>query len=151
MNRKGFISFFVLLGVILACVIPLGLSPTDVVITQIVVVPNEQQAQPAPTNPNSNAPAATDTIVPTQAVVSTATTVPTEPVSGPYITFVKDAICRSGPGTANSIVTAFEKGQTMKIVGRNPDHDKTWWKVGIPSGGECWISFSTGQDYWTLR
>lgn len=56
MNRKGFISFFVLLGVILACVIPLGLSPTDVVITQIVVVPNEQQAQPAPTQSEFQCP-----------------------------------------------------------------------------------------------
>lgn len=138
MNRNIIIAFILLLAGALACEIPAGMNPTPVIVTQIVVVPNQQVPATA-TLPVPTVPAAALTPVATTTPISTAT------LSGPTITFVKNANCRNGPGTKFNVVTSYLKGQTLKIVGRNPDVNNTWWQVEIPTGGKCWVSLATGQ------
>lgn len=149
MNRNIIISTVVLLAGMLACAVPAGVTPTPVVVTQVVVVPNEQvQASPTlplPTVPLPTIPLPTDTPVSTATLVGTATTIPTATLSGPTLTFIKDANCRNGPGTDYDVVTSYFKGQTLQIVGRNPDFNNTWWYVDMPTGGKCWVSLATGQ------
>lgn len=138
MNQKIIISFVVLLAGALACEIPAGMAPTPVIVTHVVVVPN-QQVQATATLPVPTVPAAALTPVVTTTPISTAT------LSGPTITFVKNANCRNGPGSKYNVVTSYLKGQTLKIIGRNPDVNNTWWQVEMPTGGKCWVSLSTGQ------
>ena len=149
MNRNIIVSTVVLLAGMLACAVPAGVTPTPVVVTQVVVVPNEQvQASPTlplPTVPLPTIPLPTDPPVSATTPVGTATTIPTATLSGPTLTFIKDANCRNGPGTDYDVVTSYFKGQTLQIVGRNPDFNNTWWYVDMPTGGKCWVSFATGQ------
>ena len=152
MNRRAITFIFVLLAGMLACAAPAQTPPPPPpIITQIVVVPNDQAlasptAPPAPTDPPPTVPVDTDTPVPTATVPGTATKVPTPTLSGPTATFIKDANCRSGPGTQYEAVTSFFKGETVQIVGRNPNFNNTWWYVIIPStGGKCWVSLTTAQ------
>ena len=148
MNRKIIAPMVVLLAGILACAIPPGMTPTPVVVTQVVVIPNgQEQVQASPTLPLPTVLMATDTFIPTLTAISTETVTPTATLSGPVATFIKDANCRAGPGTKYDVVTSFFKGQTVQIVGRNPDFDNTWWHVVIPSGGKCWVSLTTAQVY----
>ena len=141
MNQRVIVSFSILLAGMLACSIPRSVPPTPAVVTQVVVIPNEQ-VQASPTLPVSVLPIATFTPIPTETVTSTvpsaATITRTTTLSGPVATFVKDANCRQGPGTAYEAVTSFYKGETVQIVGRNPNFNNTWWYVIIPStGGKC--------------
>ena len=156
MNKNVIASIVVLLAGMLACAVPPGGAPTPVVITQVVVVPNEQSGQvqevqasptlPLPTVPLATVPLAMDTPASTATATSTATTIPTATLSGPVATFIKDANCRSGPGTQYEVVTSFLKGETVQIVGRNPKFNNTWWYVVIPSTkGKCWVSLTTAQ------
>jgi hypothetical protein len=156
MDRNVIISLIVLLAGMLACAVPPGMTPTPVTITQVVVVPNEQesQVQASPTLPLPTVPPVTETLASTATLSSTSTLVgtstnsPTATLSGPVATFIKDANCRSGPGTSDSVVTSFFNGETVQIVGRNPDYNNTWWYVVIPStGGKCWVSLTTAQAY----
>jgi hypothetical protein len=153
MNKNIIVSLIVLLAGTLACVVPAGMTPTPVVITQVVVVPNQQEQQEQvpiqalPTLPLPTVPLATDTPIATTTTASTATTAPTATLSGPTATFIKDANCRNGPGTAYPVVTSFFKGETVQIVGRNPNFNNTWWYVNIPSGGRCWVSLTTAEAY----
>jgi hypothetical protein len=152
MNRNATLALVVLLAGVLACAVPAGMTPTPVVITQIVVVPNEQeQVQASPTLTLPTVPPPTFTLAPmnmnTVTAVSTTSIVPTTTLSGPVATFVENANCREGPGTGYEVVTSFFKGDTVQIVGRNPDYDNTWWYVVIPSGGKCWVSLTTAQAY----
>ena len=144
MNRKIIISISVLLTSMLACVVPPGMTPTPVFFTQVVVVPNAQVLA-SPTLPVPALPAETITPLPTLTPVSTATPLATATISGPSITLIKNGNCRNGPGTINNVVTSYLKGDTLKIVGRNPDFDNTWWQVEMPTGGKCWLSLATGQ------
>jgi len=140
--KKVIFSCFVLIASILACVVPPGMTPTPVVVTQVVVVPNNQvPLQPSPTLPLPATPVATFTQVPTGTPTATAT------LSGPTVTLIKNANCRSGPGTQYEAVTSYFEGQTLRIVGRNPDFDNTWWYVEMPTGGKCWLSLATGQAF----
>lgn len=149
MNRNVTLSMVVLLAGMLACAVPPGMTPTPVVVTQVVVIPNEQvqvsPTLPIPTVPMPTLPLATDTSVSTETPISTATITPTATMSGPTITFIKDANCRNGPGTKYDVVTSYFKGQTLQIVGRNSNFNNTWWYVNMPTGGKCWVSFATGQ------
>ncbi len=46
--------------------------------------------------------------------------------------------CRSGPGTAFSIITALNAGQTVNVVGQ--DQADNYWVVSNPNGqGTCWL------------
>ena len=152
MNRDVLISISILLAGILACVVPPGMTPTPVVVTQVVVIPNEEillsPTLPPSTVPPPTIPPPTDTLViPTATVTNTATIAPTATMSGPVVTFIKDANCRNGPGTGYKVVTSYFKGQTLQIVGRNPDFNNTWWQIKMPTGGKCWVSLDTGQAY----
>ena len=150
MNRNFVIPIVVLLAAVLACAVPAGMAPTPAVVTQIVVVPNEQ-AQASATLQESALPTATFTPVPTETATSTITftptITPTATSSGPVATFIQDANCRQGPGTAYEAVTSFFEGETVQIVGRNPDFNNTWWYVVIPTGGKCWVSLTTAQAF----
>lgn len=146
MNKNIIVSILVLLTGMLACAVPAGITPTPVVITQVVVVPNDQEEQVQDVQASPTLPLATDTPVSTATATSTATTIPTATLSGPVATFIKDANCRSGPGTQYEVVTSFLKGETVQIVGRNPKFNNTWWYVVIPSTkGKCWVSLTTAQ------
>ena len=155
MNKNIIIPLVVLLAGMLACAVQGGAPPTAAVITQVVVVPNEQNQQaqasptlPMPTVPLATLPPATEPPVATATQASTATTAPTATPSGPVATFIKDANCRNGPSTTDLVVTSFFKGETVQIVGRNPNFNNTWWYVVIPStGGKCWVSLTTAQAY----
>ena len=158
MNKNIIISIVVLLAGTLACAVPAGMTPPPVVITQVVVVPNEQSGQvqevqasptlPLPTVPLATVPLAMDTPASTATATRTAAPSPTATLSGPTVTFIKDANCRNGPGTQYDVVTSFFKGETVQIVGRNPNFNNTWWYVVIPStNGKCWVSLTTAQAY----
>src|SRR6266508_3134906 len=70
---------------------------------------------------------------------------PIIPLSGPpSCTFIQDANCRSGPGTAYGQVTSFLQGETVDIKGQNGG-EPLWWLVAIPnySNWACWVSFVT--------
>ena len=148
MNRNVIAAFVVLIASILACAVPPGMTPTAIIVTQVVVVPNEQ-VQPSPTLPLPTVPPVTFTLVSTEtpADTATATITATATLDGPIITFIKNANCRKGPGSNYDVVTSYLKGQTLQILGRNPDFSNTWWYVNMPTGGKCWVSFSTGQAY----
>ena len=149
MNQKVTLSLVVLVVGILACVVPPGMTPTPIIVTQVVVVPNqeEQPAQVTPTLPPPTAPMFTATLLATGTSISTATSTATATLTGPVITLIKNANCRKGPGTAYEVVTSYLKGQTLQILNRNPDLNNTWWEIKMPTGGRCWISLLTGQAY----
>ena len=143
------ISLSVLLAGMLACAVPPGMKPTPLVVTQVVVIPNED-VPPSPTLPPPTVPPPTHTLViptATATVTNTATITPTATLSGPVVTLIKDANCRNGPGTGYDVITSYFKGETLQIVGRNPDFNNTWWYINMPTGGKCWVSFATGQAY----
>ena len=150
MNQKTILALIVLLASTLACVIPAGNPPTPVVITQVVVVPpNTVPVQPSPLPPVPSPALALPTVTQQSLALSTSTATTTVTItatlSGPTATFIKNANCRAGPGTGYDVVTSYFAGQTVEIVGRNPDFNNTWWQIKMPTGGKCWVSFSTAQ------
>ena len=152
MNQKIALVLIVLLAGTLACVVPAGIPPTPVVITQVVVIPNtEAPVQPSPSiplpspSPAIALPTITQQSITTSTSTATATVTATATLSGPIATFIKNANCRAGPGTGYDVVTSYFSGQTVEIVGRNPDFNNTWWQIKMPTGGKCWVSFSTAQ------
>jgi len=141
MNKNVVVSIVVLLAGTLACAVPAGMTPTPIVITQVIVIPNTD----VPTQPPTQAPALPPapspeielpTITQQSAELPTSTVTATVPaiatLSGPTATFIQNANCRAGPGTGYDVVTSYFAGQTVEIVGRNP-------------GGKCWVSLSTAQ------
>ena len=149
MNRKVTLSLVVLVAGILACVVPPGMTPTPIIVTQVVVVPNQQEqlTQVVPNVPPPTIPVFTATLPATGTPISTATSTATSTLTGPVVTLIKNANCRKGPGTAYDVVTSYLKGQTLQILNRNPDFNNTWWEVKMPTGGRCWISLLTGQAH----
>lgn len=137
MKRTILLALSALAVGMLACVSN-ATQPTQVIVTQVIVIPNATTqataGQPMPTAP-----------LPSATGISTATVIPTSTLSGPTATFIKNANCRAGPSTTFDAVTSFYKGETVQIVGRNPDFNNTWWYVLIPSGGKCWVSLTTAQ------
>lgn len=56
----------------------------------------------------------------------------------PVATALKNANCRSGPGTAYPVIGSLNQGMSSTVVGRNAD--SSWWVIDNPSGsGSCWI------------
>ena len=146
MNRNTKLALLALLAGSLACTVPMGMTPTPYTVTQIVVVPDEVQPLPIPQSNATHTPTFTLVPVGTPTQTTTAIASPTSTLSGPIATFIKNANCRQGPGTSYEVVTSFETGTTVEIVGRNPDFDNTWWLVLIPdSNDKCWVSLVTAQ------
>jgi len=148
MNRKAFISLVTLLAGMLACGVPAGMPPTPVVITQVVVLPNEGEPAQSPVPPPTSTPEiqlSTVTVQSVEMATGTTTVTVTATLSGPTATFIKDANCRAGPGTKYDVVTSYFKGQTVEIIGRNKDFNNTWWQIKMPTGGKCWVSLTTAQ------
>ncbi len=144
MNQRLITALSILLLAALACGFPGVSAPTQTpAVTQIIVV---IENTPTPVVE----PSATPTEPPTQTPLPTATSAPTNTPTPnyPYATFIKNANCRSGPSQTYEVVTSFLAGQTVEIVGRNPDYDNTWWQVKIPnSSKKCWVSLTTAQAY----
>lgn len=66
---------------------------------------------------------------------------PTPISNTPTATFIKNANCRSGPGTNYGGVTSFLKGQVVQIIGRYTDFDNVWLSVSVPNTDKkCWVS-----------
>jgi hypothetical protein len=157
MDLKSNLLLAVLIATMLACVSTTNQQATPSVITQVVVLPNEAENTPTTATaataatfgaPPTFAPLYTPT--PTETPQSTASASPTATATSsvPVATFIKNANCRQGPGTKYEVVTSFLAGQTVEIVGRNPDFDNTWWYVKIPDdNGKCWVSLTTAQAY----
>ena len=151
MNRNIIVAFTAFLAGILACSMPEGTPPTPVVVTHVVVLPNEgeptQPPAPPPSSPSIPLPTITAQPVDTatSTVTATITATATATLSGPTATFIKNANCRNGPGTKYEVVTSYFAGQTVQIVGRNPDFDNTWWLIKMPTGGKCWVSLTTAE------
>jgi uncharacterized protein YgiM (DUF1202 family) len=145
MTYRSNLFLLALLAATLACSIASNQqTPTPIIITKVVVIPNVSEATPMVLvdTPIPESP------LPTETPSGTATVSPTATLSGPAATFIKNANCRQGPGTQYETVTSFLAGQTVEIVGRNPDFDNTWWYVKIPdSNGKCWVSLTTAQAY----
>jgi len=59
----------------------------------------------------------------------------------PQVTFLMNANCRKGPGTAYDVATSFAQGGTLPAVGRTAD--SSWWQVQIQPGSNCWVGKST--------
>jgi uncharacterized protein YgiM (DUF1202 family) len=142
MTLRSYFLLLVMLAAMLACGVATSQPSAPVIVTQVVVVPNVVESTqvtlvetPLPASP-----------APTETPQATATVSPTATLSGPVATFIKNANCRQGPGTQYETVTSFLAGQTVEIVGRNPDYDNTWWYVKIPdNNGNCWVSLTTAQ------
>lgn len=85
------------------------------------------------------------TVKPTETIqplIDTATPLPTNipEINKPVLTAgEKNVNLRSGPGTDYNIVGTLLVGQSLEIVGRNPD--SSWWQVSAPDG-VCWVSAS---------
>lgn len=61
-------------------------------------------------------------------------------VSPPYVMTKSDqAECRSGPGTAYSLIAALGMGKKAHIFATI--RDQSWWEIGDPAAGQtrCWI------------
>jgi hypothetical protein len=61
-------------------------------------------------------------------------------VSPPYVIPKSDqAECRSGPGTAYSLIAALGMGKKAHIFATI--RDQSWWEIGDPAAGQtrCWI------------
>jgi uncharacterized protein YgiM (DUF1202 family) len=144
MTYRSYLSTLGLLAALLACTVPSSQPPTPVIVTQVIVVPNVVETIPVALDktPSPASPTLTETLQ------ATVTVSPTATLSGPVVTFIKNANCRQGPGTQYETVTSFLVGETVEILGRNPDYDNTWWYVKIPgNNGNCWVSLTTAQAY----
>ena len=115
---------------ILALVSTLILACNFPSFTSVYVNPTETAAPAsAPTSPPASATPQTD--------VQVALITPTIPIAVPN---GQPLNCRSGPGTAWPVVMVLNPGQSVDIVGKNPDG--SWWYVKNPflQGNFCWIS-----------
>jgi hypothetical protein len=68
------------------------------------------------------------------------TPTPTAPAA-PQLTFLENANCRKGPGSAYDVTTSLVKGKTIDAVGRNTDG--SWWQVQLQPGSLCWVGDAT--------
>ncbi len=62
--------------------------------------------------------------------------------AGTYFVVDTGANCRFGPATLYDVITSFEAGTFVTLVGRNTDN--TWWYV-LTGSTNCWISATTGH------
>jgi len=86
---------------------------------------------------------ATPTPVPSQAVTLGPTLTPTSE-GEPVARLTANGNCRSGPGTVFGIVTSYETGTELSILGR--DAAGAWWLARKESGAAaCWISIAVAS------
>jgi len=94
-------------------------------------------------NPFAFTATPTGTPTPTPTLTMTPSPTATESVCAPTLTILQGAFCRSGPGTVYDVVTGFEAGALLQIMGQNMDPEIKWWRVSIPNtGASCWVSDS---------
>jgi len=73
---------------------------------------------------------------PTEILIATPLPTPTPPAK-PIATFLENARCRSGDGTAFPDVAFFNEGAVVPVEGRN--RTSTWIRVLSPFGAGCWV------------
>lgn len=90
-------------------------------------------------------PTATATATPTSSPTPTQTSTPvpsqTQIASTPVFSALvnADATCRQGPGDAFPASGYLTAGETVTLVGRNPE--ATWWLIQMEDGAQiCWVS-----------
>ncbi len=131
MKSKSATAAIVLILALLGCNLPSAQS-TPPSLTE-TVIPSEQVSFTATTVPPSFTPLPSNTPLPTL------TPTPTIPVASPSD---KGVNCRFGPGIEWKVVGALLVGQNATIQGRNGD--ASWWYVSTPSdpGKPCWVAAS---------
>jgi hypothetical protein len=102
--------------------------------------------------PNTVAPTATFTPVPSMTVTATLvpTNTPTPTVTEPptptalltpQVNPGMNAYCRKGPGTYYYAITFLQAGMNYTLIGQNGLN--TWWKVQVSGNVSCWIGDPT--------
>ena len=97
----------------------------------------------------TDTPAATDTPFPTDTLtpVPVPTATPTvRPQMFPMVTFAQNANCRLGPAVNYFSFTAYTKGQTAEIDGRNEDGSWFWIRVD-DNRDYCWVAAATVVNF----
>lgn len=95
-------------------------------------------------------PAADTPIAPAEPAPTSAAPPPPAGSGGPTVTAMVGLNVRSGPGTGYPVIGRLVEGQTVPIIGRNPQG--TWWQIAFPgsSGDRGWVSgsaqFSTANN-----
>ncbi len=127
MNRVRFFALLVLMASMLAC------QTTDIIISYLSPPPTPTRTR-TPTRPAAIAPPAQPTPPPV-AVVPTPT-VPAEIIG----TVTENSRVRASPSTSAAILTRLNKGDQVKVVGRNAASD--WYEILLPSDANArgWIS-----------
>ncbi|GAB4504454.1 MAG: hypothetical protein Fur0043_14480 [Anaerolineales bacterium] len=140
-----------LLFLLAACNLPTrpDLSLEDQAATIVAATLQAQHLLATPTAPKAAEPPPSLPSPPTSTKTPTPTITPT--YSTPLLKVNESTNCRSGPGQAFEILTTFNPGATVEIVGRYPQEN--YWIVKNPNGGTCWIwgeySTATGS-HWTV-
>jgi len=81
-------------------------------------------------------PGATLPVVQTEVVVT--------PTLSPFVRFIDNGFCRSGPGTIYAVVTGFQPGSEVPAEGRN--NENTWWVLNF-NGVRCWAAASVVETF----
>ncbi|KAF0111383.1 MAG: Uncharacterized protein FD147_990 [Chloroflexi bacterium] len=85
----------------------------------------------------------TNTVAVEPLVTFTPTLTPTITLSptpeGVFLTLSKDTNCRKGPLAVFQAVTTVKAGQTVEVVGRNPENDTYYVKNPNSPGSFCWL------------
>jgi len=147
-SKRIYLSVAVLLGSILACVVP-GVSTPDpnalgTFIAQTVVAGVTQSAVPVNSSPTFETPTDTQTftpepptLTPTETLTATLAVPPTPLV--PLISVSVATNCRIGPGRVYDRVGALLVGEVAEVYGRDPTGE--YWYIRNPDPGEefCWL------------
>lgn len=142
--RKYITLFFCL--ILTACNLPTVDADNDVSIQAGTIVAMTMRAQEV--TATEQKPLASPTLGATETPTPTIT--PTYSV--PMLNVDESTNCRTGPGQTYNLITTFNAGESVEIVGRYPVNN--YWVVKIPGGDDtCWIwgdySTATGS-HWTV-
>ncbi len=144
-------ALLALLFLLAACNLPTQptLSLQEQAATVVAATLRAQSLLATPTAPRSAE--SMPTVTPTLTLTRTPTPTITPTYSTPLLKVNASTNCRSGPGQTFDILTTFNPGATVEIVGRYPQDN--YWIVKNPNGGICWIwgeySTATGS-HWTV-
>jgi hypothetical protein len=140
MRKRTLLSLLLLMGLVLACDLPMSATATPVVLVPVLSTPGEEEiATPIDTavatalgaGPVANSPVLLVTATPV--IVAT----PTIPMVTPLSVNVN---CRAGADLAYDSVSVLSAGASTPVAGRTAD--SSWWYVQDPANpsGFCWVS-----------
>jgi hypothetical protein len=143
MKKRPLLSLLLLMGLVLACDLPMSATATPVILVPALATPagGEEIATPIGTavatalgaGPVGNSPVLLVTATPV--IVAT----PTVPMVTPLSVSVN---CRAGPDLAYDSVSVLAFGASTPVAGRTAD--ASWWYVQDPANpsGFCWVNSS---------